>query len=156
MEKPIFSLSVIDSRKNDTFRFQTHSQRSKSSSIRLLVSLYWEMVSCSAATTQSPHHYRLSLELINGPNDFQISLIFLPFGVGSLISAFTTGRIIDWNFRRHARRLGVPVEKGRQRDLIDFPIERARMEVAIPMVLLGASGLLCYGWLIAQRVSGTQ
>jgi MFS family permease len=102
-----------------------------------------------SVTSSLPSQFRQNYNL----DDFQISLIFLPFGVGSLISAFTTGRIIDWNFRRHAHRLGIPVEKGKQHDLSEFPIERARMEVAIPMVLLGAVGLLCYGWLIALRVS---
>jgi multidrug resistance protein len=102
-----------------------------------------------AITSSLPSQFKLHY----GLNDFQISLIFLPFGVGSLISAFTTGKVIDWNFRRHAKRLGLPVEKGKQRDLINFPIEKARIEIAIPMVILGAAGLLCYGWLIEKNVS---
>jgi multidrug resistance protein len=92
-----------------------------------------------------------------GLNDLHISLVFLPFGIGGLLSALTTGRIIDANFRRHARRLGLPVGKdssgrSRQVDLTHFPIERARLEVAVPAMLLGAGGLLAYGWMVARAV----
>jgi multidrug resistance protein len=95
-----------------------------------------------------------------GLNDLHISLVFLPFGVGGLLSALTTGRIVDANFRRHARRLGLPVGRktaGGKRvhkevDLTHFPIERARLEVAVPAMLVGAGGLLAYGWMVSRSV----
>jgi hypothetical protein len=104
----------------------------------VLFSCYYAIT--SSLPSQFHQHY--------GLDDLQVSLIFLPFGVGSLLSALTTGRVIDWNYRRHARRLGVSVDRTKQADLADFPIERARLEIAIPSVLIGACGLLCYGWLI--------
>ena len=33
---------------------------------------------------------------VYGFNELQISLMFLSIGGGSLLSAFTTGRIVDW------------------------------------------------------------
>jgi MFS family permease len=102
-----------------------------------------------AVTSSLPSQFRAQY----GLDDFQIALIFLPFGLGSLVSAFTTGPIIDWNFRRHSRRLGIPIDRSRQRNMLNFPIERARLEVAIPMVLVGAAALTCYGWLVHKGVS---
>jgi len=31
-----------------------------------------------------------------GFNDFYVSLMFLPIGVGSIVSMFTTGKLVDW------------------------------------------------------------
>jgi MFS family permease len=87
-----------------------------------------------------------------GLDDLQISLMFLPFAAGGFVSAFTSGHIIDWNFGRHCRNLGLPILGNRQQDLTRFPIERARLEVAIPLVVLGSGALLAYGWLISYRV----
>lgn len=73
--------------------------------------------------------------------------------MGSIISAFTTGRLIDWNYKRHARALNFPIQKNRQTDLTDFPIERARMEIGLPIMLLGAVAVVGYGWLLDAQVS---
>ncbi|KAF2671567.1 MFS general substrate transporter [Microthyrium microscopicum] len=108
------------------------------------------LFSCYYAITSSiPTEFRAGYHL----DDFQISLLYLPFGVGSLISAFTTGRFMDWNFRRHAKREGIEVIKNKQTDLSNFPIEKVRLEVYIPAVSIGAIGMLCYGWVVAERVS---
>jgi multidrug resistance protein len=109
----------------------------------ILFSCYYAVT--SSLPSQFHNHY--------GLNDLQISLIFLPFGVGSLLSALTIGKIIDWNYARHAKRLGFSIDRKKQADLSDFPIERVRLEVAIPSIFVGAAGLLCYGWLIQMRVS---
>ena len=67
-----------------------------------------------------------------GFDNLQISLMFVPIGAGSLVSAVTTGRLTDRNYRRHAKKLGLPVDKDRHQDLANFPLERARIEVDIP------------------------
>ncbi|KAK5124378.1 hypothetical protein LTR85_001595 [Meristemomyces frigidus] len=88
-----------------------------------------------------------------GFDDLQVSLMFLPTGGGSIISAFTTGRLVDWNYRRHARRLNFPVRKNRQTDLSHFPIETARMQIALPMFLVGAAAIAGYGWMMDHKIS---
>lgn len=90
---------------------------------------------------------------IYGFNDVQISLVFIPIGVGALISAFTTGMMIDWNFRRHAKRLGIPLVKNQQHDLSNFPIEKARLEVAMPIVYISTASMIAYGWLLHFRTN---
>ena len=85
---------------------------------------------------------------IYGFNDVQLGLVYIPFGCGSLISAFTMGMAIDWNYRRHAQRLGLPVIKNRQRDIIELPIEKMRLQVALPFFFLGAAAMIAYGWVL--------
>lgn len=79
--------------------------------------------------------------------------MFLPIGGGSIISALTIGRLVDWNYRRHAKMLHFPVKKNRQTDLSDFPIEMARMQVALPMYVIGALAILGYGWMMDYKIS---
>lgn len=83
-----------------------------------------------------------------GFDELKIGLVFLPVGAGSLLSAFTTGLMVDWNFRRHAKRCGLTAEKGHQQNLINFPIERARLEVGMPLLYSGVLAMLAYGWVI--------
>lgn len=107
------------------------------------------LFSCYYAVTASlPSQFRAYY----GLDDLQIALVFLPFGVGGILSAFTTGRIIDWNYARHAARLGFPVQRNRQADLTNFPIERARLEIAMPVIFIGAVAIVTYGWLIHSHV----
>ncbi|EED18640.1 bicyclomycin resistance protein, putative [Talaromyces stipitatus ATCC 10500] len=88
-----------------------------------------------------------------GFNELRISLMFLPIGAGGIVSAFTAGYLVDWNYRRHANRLGYPVHKNRQTDLAHFPIEVARMQIAVPHFFLGAAAMVGYGWVLASNVS---
>ncbi|KAK5050776.1 hypothetical protein LTR84_003335 [Exophiala bonariae] len=70
---------------------------------------------------------------IYGFNDIEIALVFIPVAVGGIVAALTTGKMMDWNYRRHAHKKGITVVKGVRQDLGEFPIETARMEVAIPI-----------------------
>lgn len=82
-------------------------------------------------------------------NDVQIGLCFIPVGVGSLVAAYTQGRVADWNYARHSRRLGITVSKTRrQDDLLEFPLERARVEVILPLVVLAGFSMIAYGWVL--------
>ncbi|MBH1945686.1 hypothetical protein I5L01_15865, partial [Erythrobacter sp. YJ-T3-07] len=47
--------------------------------------------------------------------------------------------------------LGVPFERTKEQDLSDFPIEKARLEVGIPLLLLSAVVLLTWGWALQYR-----
>jgi MFS family permease len=65
-----------------------------------------------------------------------------------MTAAVLTGKTVDWNFRRHTRRLDFPITKGCQSDINNFPIERARLEVTCPLMLLGAVCIIAYGWIM--------
>ncbi|KAH9889714.1 major facilitator superfamily transporter [Xylariomycetidae sp. FL2044] len=81
-----------------------------------------------------------------GFDELQVGLMYLPMGGGSIVAAFAVGRAANWNYRRHCARLGVPFDRRRQQDLVDFPIERARLEPGIPTLALNTLAILAWGW----------
>ena len=92
---------------------------------------------------------------IYGFNTLQIGLTYIPFGVGAFIAPVMNGRLLDWNFKRVARSIGMEhlVDKKRATNLHDFPLERARIYIAIPLVLLGDACILCYGWVLERNAN---
>lgn len=83
-----------------------------------------------------------------GLNELQIGLCYISNGVGSLLSSLTMGHVVDWNFRRHAKAIGMTITKGKQQDLRNFPIERVRLQIVIPGHIIGIIGLVCFGWTV--------
>ncbi|KAI1077985.1 major facilitator superfamily transporter [Whalleya microplaca] len=86
-----------------------------------------------------------------GFDDLIIGLMYLPMGVGSIVAAFAMGTVVNWNYRRYCRKLNIPFDRQRQQDLTEFPIERARLELCIPMMLLFAAESVAWGWAIQYR-----
>ncbi|KAF2734859.1 MFS general substrate transporter [Polyplosphaeria fusca] len=94
------------------------------------------------------------LESIYHLNALHVGLSFLAFGVGGSLIAPLAGKAMDWNFRRHAVALGLDTQDQRRlRSLAQFPIERARLEVAVPMLLAGVACVLGFGWTLEARTS---
>ncbi|KAF2656836.1 MFS general substrate transporter [Lophiostoma macrostomum CBS 122681] len=89
---------------------------------------------------------------VYGFNQLQIALCYLPLGFGSLLASFVRGRIIDANYKAHAKRLNFPLEYNRRVDLSEFPIERARLEVAVPTIATAVAFLIGFGWMIDAKV----
>ncbi|KAK8080099.1 major facilitator superfamily transporter [Apiospora hydei] len=81
-----------------------------------------------------------------GFDNLMVGLMFLPLGGGSIFAAAVLGRIINWNYQRHCRRLGLPFERSKQPDLAGFPIERARLEIGLPLLALASAVLMGWGW----------
>jgi MFS family permease len=86
-------------------------------------------------------------------SELQISLCYIPLGVGSMLAAFVRGRMIDSRFRYHAKKLGIPVVRNRRTDLTNFPIEKARLEVAVPTAFLGAACMVGFGWTVQYKTN---
>ena len=84
---------------------------------------------------------------VYGLNDLQIGLCFISAGAGSLISSIVLSRLVDWNYRRHGTALGLPVEKGGDQDLKNFPIEAARVQIAIPALAFFLLSVIGFGWI---------
>ncbi|KAF1999309.1 MFS general substrate transporter [Amniculicola lignicola CBS 123094] len=81
-------------------------------------------------------------------DELKVGLCYIAMGCGSLLSALTMGHLVDWNFRRHAQRLGMAITKGKTQDLRNFPIEKVRLQVVVPGHVIGTLGLLAFGWSI--------
>lgn len=94
--------------------------------------------------TSIPYLYRQAYNL----NELETGLCYIANGMGSLISSLTMGHVVDWNFRRHAKAMGMTITKGKQQDLSKFPIERVRLQIVIPGHIVGIFGLLCFGWTV--------
>lgn len=58
------------------------------------------------------------------------------------------GQLVNWNFRRHAQSFGYPVKRNRQLSLAGLPVEKARLEIAWPLILAAAASLILYGWIM--------
>ncbi|TKA57857.1 hypothetical protein B0A49_12524, partial [Cryomyces minteri] len=86
-------------------------------------------------------------------NDLQIGICFIPFGVGCFLAPVINGRLLDWNFRRVAKAAGISIDKKRSNELRNFPLEKARIQVAWPLVVVGDVAMLCYGWTMQYSTS---
>jgi multidrug resistance protein len=87
-----------------------------------------------------------------GLDELKVGLCYISMGTGCLISSLTTGHLVDWNFRRHARRLNMVILKGKQQDLSAFPIEKVRLQVVAPGHIIGTLGLVAFGWTVKYRI----
>ena len=86
-------------------------------------------------------------------NDLQIGLVFIAFGDGSVVSAFTTGKLIDWNWRRTCRLHGFPLDKNHHQDLTNFPLEKARLQICLPLLYFAGICIITFGWVLHFRTS---
>ncbi|KAI1015765.1 hypothetical protein LB505_011990 [Fusarium chuoi] len=82
-----------------------------------------------------------------------VGLCYLPMGAGSICYRYTAGFVMDWNFRRHAKRQGIKIVKNRQQDLKLLPIERMRIEISLPFVYMACAMIIIYGWVMDQKLA---
>ena len=86
-----------------------------------------------------------------GFDDVKVGLMYLPMAGGSAVAAFVTGPAIDWNYRRHAKKHGIALTKGAQDDLSNFPLERARIEIGLPLLALATAVVFAWGWALQYQ-----
>ncbi|KAI1135075.1 MFS general substrate transporter [Hypoxylon sp. FL0543] len=79
-------------------------------------------------------------------NDIQLGLCYLPIGVATTISSIYGGYVMDWNFRRIAKKLGVRIDRKRGMDLKGFPIEKVRLQLVYPLVMIGTCVYIGFAW----------
>jgi MFS family permease len=103
---------------------------------------FYAVMTGATASFHSVYHF----------NNIQTALMYLPLGIGGIFSALTTGRLVDWNYRRHAKRAGMPVVRSKAQDLSNFNIEKARLEIALPSYYLSTVCMIAYGWVMGRRV----
>nr|QTE76010.1 ScyR10 [Scytalidium album] len=87
-----------------------------------------------------------------GYSPLDIGLCYIPGGLGSMSASFAMGRFLDFNFRRHARRLGMEISNNRQQDLRHFPIEQARLEIVFPLAYAAGATVIIFGWLVEKKI----
>lgn len=92
------------------------------------------------------------LEQKYGFDALEIGLCYLPYGVGGITARWTVGKLIDWNFRRHAERVGVEVMQNHQSRLHLIPMEKARLQIAIPIIYGSSVLIVGYAWTMNYQV----
>mgnify|MGYP005989078217 CR=1 FL=1 len=90
---------------------------------------------------------------IYGYSDLQIGLCYLPYGVGCCITSVIQGYILDWNYRRIAKKIGFGMNQRSRDDVSKFPIESARIQPLYPSLLIGGGALIGYGWALQVETS---
>ncbi|BCR86281.1 MFS transporter [Aspergillus chevalieri] len=108
----------------------------------LLFACFYAIMTGATTTLHEVYHF----------NNIQTALMYIPIGAGGILSAFTTGYFVDRNYRRHARRAGLPVIRNRGTDISNFNIEKARIEIALPMYYLTSITIIAYGWVMGRQV----
>jgi MFS family permease len=85
--------------------------------------------------------------------DLQLGLCYLPYGTGCCVAAIAQGYILDFNYRRIARKIGFTIDYKRGDDLREFPIERARLMPVYPILSAGIAAVICYGWVLQAELN---
>lgn len=85
--------------------------------------------------------------------ELEIGLCFLPYGLGCCLTVVLQGYVVDWNYRRIAKKLGIDSSHGRRNEIGDFPIESARIQPIYPSLLVGAAAVMGYGWALQAETS---
>ncbi|KAM0232112.1 hypothetical protein ACHAP5_010846 [Fusarium lateritium] len=90
---------------------------------------------------------------IYGYDDLQVGLCYLPYGFGCAMAVVGQGYVLDWNYRRIAKKIGFTIDRKRGDDLGKFPIETARIQPVYPILLAGIATLIGYGWALQVETS---
>ncbi|KAI9046316.1 MFS general substrate transporter [Aspergillus affinis] len=87
-------------------------------------------------------------------NPLQIGLYFLPFTLGAIITRWNVGILLDRNFKRQARKVGEDIRSNQeiQRESHRMPLEKARVQVALPFLYLSCLVIIGYGWVMEYNV----
>ncbi|EFY86889.1 MFS transporter, putative [Metarhizium acridum CQMa 102] len=86
-------------------------------------------------------------------NDLQVGLCYIPFAMGSVSGAVVVGRLLDWNYARVAKSMGVSADRKRGGELRRFPIERARLDLMWPWTMLAFITTAVWGWVVDSGAS---
>ena len=87
-------------------------------------------------------------------NQLEAGLIYLPFGIGGTLSTFISGRLLDSAWCDARTKLGLSTDKVVGDDLNNFPVEKARLRVIWIPMLVTASSVIGYGWVLHYHKVG--
>ena len=84
-------------------------------------------------------------------NELQIGLTYIPRGVGIIAGGFCVGKIMDYNYKTVATKIGWNIDEVAGDDLQHFPIERARARGSYFLLMLSTAVLIGYGWAVTKH-----
>lgn len=77
---------------------------------------------------------------------------YLPFGIACAISAYCSGRVLDIDYRHTAARHNIRVERQKDHNLAQFPIEEARLRSIKYSLAICCALIVGYGWSLQREV----
>ncbi|KAE9991211.1 hypothetical protein EG327_000266 [Venturia inaequalis] len=89
---------------------------------------------------------------VYGFDSLKVGFCYMPVGAAAALAAFSNGKIMDWNYRRWAKKLNFALEKKRGTDLRHFPIEKVRLQPLFIIVPIGVASYIPFGWILQYRV----
>lgn len=102
-----------------------------------------------AIATELPTQFKA----IYGFDHVMIGVMYLPLAGGAMISTAVFGKQMNKNFRKYAARAGVNIEAGQEVDMNKIDVEKARLEITIPSILISTAGIACWGWVLEAKTS---
>lgn len=63
-----------------------------------------------------------------------------------------SGKLIDFNYQRISKNLESPTNTEMEIQRTNFPFEVARLQVAIPFMLVATFSFIAYGWILETRM----
>jgi multidrug resistance protein len=84
-------------------------------------------------------------------NELQIGLAYLPRGGGIIVGGYCIGKVMDYNYKIIAKKIGWTANKISGDDLEYFPIERARSRGSIWLLIISTATLIGYGWAVNKH-----
>ncbi|KAE9369053.1 MFS general substrate transporter, partial [Stipitochalara longipes BDJ] len=84
-------------------------------------------------------------------NELQIGLSYLPRGAGIITGGYCNGKLMDYNYRTTARKIGWTINKVAGDDLQKFPLEQARSRGSYWLLLISTATLIGYGWAVTKH-----
>ncbi|OQE07498.1 hypothetical protein PENVUL_c013G05728 [Penicillium vulpinum] len=84
-------------------------------------------------------------------SELKAGLVYLPFGIGSCIGAYCSGKIMNRDYRLTARAHNIVIDTTHGDDLTTFPIEKARFRSIWYSICATGISTAGYGWALQSR-----
>ena len=85
-------------------------------------------------------------------NYLTAGLVYLPPGIGGILAAFSTGKLLDYEYRITARKYNLPISRS-ENDITRFPIEEARLRSVFCFLVVSSVATAGYGWAVHTKTS---
>lgn len=113
---------------------------------------FWSLISWAQITIE------ISLPVILGEKyhlrSLQVGLCYIPWATGAITARWSVGSLADWNFKRLGQKVGVAVQHNQQtnEELQKLPLEKIRLQIALPAVYMTCVFTAAYGWASVSNV----
>ena len=93
----------------------------------------------------------LFIEMYN-LTQLEAGLIYLPFGIGGIVSTFFSGHLIDRAYYKARIARGLTTDRVGGDNLDTFAIEKARIAVIWAPMVLTVGSIVAFGWTLQYRL----